>query len=320
MASTEGERSDGSWLFVVGEGTTAATFPSEARAEAMAAAPPGLRMGRRVLPRRQQEDDECCICGRVEPLSREHVPPRSAGNIGRSRSHSLSEWLARDSLDEVPGGRFEQGGVWGYTLCVDCNSRTGRLSAEYRRWAVMAARLFTDQLPDSLEEIDRSPVTKGVSFRIPHSLPGAFVRQVLSLMCSVAGPWKLAEHYPELRGALLDGDICPLPAELSLGVALCAGPSAFIAGPSLVLDTAGRWRWIAVMAHPPLAFELQLAASAEKPPSPMCEIGNFLAVGETARADVDLDLIIGFTHTMFPGDWRTSPPRRQAGRADPDRG
>ncbi len=295
----------GRWRFVTGEGGMA--IPAEAQ-EALAVAPPGVAGGGEILPRRRQADQECRICGEASRLSREHVPPRSAGNLGTSRVHSLSEWLARDSLDEIPGGRFEQGGVWGYTLCESCNSRTGRFSDEYRRWYVVMARILMEQVSDTIEEIDQSPITKQLSVRIPAALPGAFVRQVLSLMCSVAGPWKVTEQYPALRGVLLEGDTSALPPELSLGMGLCAGPSALVAGPSLAVDNAGRWKWVAVLAFPPLAFELELAVSAERPSSVMCEIGNFLTVNESTRADVDLDLIIGFTHTVFPGDWRT---RRQ---------
>lgn len=302
MAMPRNPITEAPWLFVTGEGRTVVR---ELVDEALAAAPATVRSGGEILPRRRPADETCRICDRAVPLSREHVPPRSAGNVGRSRAHSLSEWLARDSLDEIPGGRFEQGGIWGYTLCGDCNSRTGRFSDEYRRWAATAARLLTQQLPDSIDELDSSAVTKGLSIRLPGALPGAFVRQVLSLMCSVAGPWPVTELYPELRGALLEGAPCPLPPGLALGMALCAGPSALISGPSLVMDNASRWKWVAVLAHPPLAFELELAASPNRPSSVMCEIGNFLTVDESTRADVDLDVIVGFTHTVFPGDWRT---------------
>lgn len=290
------------WMFLTGEGGMAVP---EVVHDAMAAAPTGVAVGGGILPRHRSADEECRICGQAMQLSREHVPPRSAGNLGTSRAHSLSEWLERDSLDELPGGRYEQGGIWGYTLCGSCNSRTGRFSDEYRRWASAAARILMTQVADSIEEIDMSPVTKEVGVRIPAALPGSFVRQVLSLMCSVAGPWKVTDQHPELRAALLEGDTLPLPPGLALGIALCAGPSALVAGPSLVMDTANRWKWVAVLAFPPLAFELELAASLDRPPSVMCEIGNFLIVNESTRADVDLDLIIAFSHTVLPGDWRT---------------
>jgi hypothetical protein len=289
-------------MFLTGEGGMAVP---EVVDEAMAAAPAGVAAGGAILPRERRVSEECRICGQAMLLSREHVPPRSAGNLGTSRAHSLPEWLARESLDEVPGGRFEQGGIWGYTLCGACNSRTGRFSHEYRRWAFTTKGILREEVSDSIEKIDQSPITKGVSVRLPAALPGAFVRQVLSVMCSVAGPWRVTDQHPELRAALLDGDMCELPPGLALGMALCAGPSALVAGPSLVMDTSSRWKWIAVLAFPPLAFELELAASADRPPSVMCEIGNFLQVRESTRADVDLDLIIGFSHTVLPGDWRT---------------
>lgn len=296
--------SDG-WQFVTGVG---GSVSASVLNEAMAAAPAAVRNSGEVMPRRRPSEGVCLICGQAGRLSREHVPPRSAGNDRTFRAHSLTEWLARDSLEDLPGGRFEQGGVWGYTLCETCNNRTGRFSDEYRRWAATAARLLTADLPDDIASLDAAPVTKTLGIRIPDAMPGSFARQVLSMMCSVAGPWRLTDEHPELRGVLLDDQSHELPDPLRMGMALCAGPSAVTAGPSIRADTAGRWAWIAVLAHPPLAFELELAGSSERPPSPMCEIGHFLNVGPSTRATVDLDVIVAFTHTIFPGDWRT---RRQ---------
>lgn len=292
------------WLFVTGEGQT---IDQALVDEALAAAPRGVRDGAELLPRRRPTNAPCRICRRDEPLTREHVPPRSAGNDRRSHAHTVWEWLARNSLDEVPGGRFEQGGMWGYTLCGDCNSRTGRLSDEYRRWVAMAARLFNEDLPHP-DELNQSVALKHLHIAVPRCRPGAFARQVLSLMVSVSGPWALTDLYPELRAAVLNGTCCELAGQLQLGMALCAGPAALAAGPSLVLDHAERtWRWVSLLAFPPFAFELELAASqpASSVPSPLCDIGNLLTVEETAVADVELEVFVGFTNTVFPGDWRS---------------
>ena len=301
--ATRGDEDFGNWIVVTGVG---GTVPPAVINEALAAAPPEVRQGGVVLLRSRPIEEECLICGQRGRLSREHVPPRSSGNSARVTTHSLSDWLARDSLDDLPGGRFEQGGIWGYTLCADCNTKTGRYSNEYRRWAGTAARLLQGGLPESIEELDESPATKSLVMRLPNAAPGAFVRQVLSMMCSVAGPWKVVDQHPELREALLEAQTCALPSGLRLGMALCAGPSGMTAGPSLKVNAPrGLWAWVAVVAHPPLVFELELAGSPDRPISPMCEIGNFLDVTPETRGSVDLDVIVAFTHTAFPGDWRT---------------
>lgn len=301
MRMADHQTFDESWMFVAGGSMN---VHCELLDDALGAAPAAVRGGELILPRRQPEADECRLCGAEQKLSREHVPPKSAGNSDRVRAHTIVDWLDRPTLDDIPGGRFEQGGVWGYTLCTSCNSRTGRLSHAYRRVAAAAARMFVDDLP-AVDELNMERVTRLLRLQIQMN-PGMFARQVMSLMCSLAGPWDLATRYPELRDAVLNGTSCAMPDGLSLGTLLCAGPYGLTAGPSLHIDAAvGAWRWIVVLAHPPLAFELELARSDACPASAACDISGFLDVDEQVEAIAELDLLVGFTNTAFPSDWRT---------------
>jgi hypothetical protein len=85
---------------------------------------------------------------------------------------------------------------------------------------------------------------------------------------------------------------------------LFLGPHAFIAGPSLQVNLpTSEWRWIAVIAYPPFAFELTLASEWHQP-DPFCRIDNFLHIDAATKGTVELDLPVLFSHTMFPGDWR----------------
>lgn len=292
---------DATWMFVAGN---QARVDPDLVNEALRAAPSAVADGGLILPRQRSADGSCRLCGSEAKLSREHVPPKSAGNSDRVQPHTINDWFSRESLDEIPGGTFEQGGVWGYSLCGSCNSRTGRLSHSYRRVASSAARMFVDDLPP-VEELNQAQVTKLLRIRMQMH-PGAFARLVVSLMCSVAGPWDLAGTHPELRSAILDGTVCALPDGLSLGMLLCAGPYGLTAGPTLHLDSAATtWRWIVVLAHPPLGFELELARSENHPPFAACDIGGFLEIDEATEGDAELEIPIGFTNTAFPGDWRT---------------
>ena len=66
--------------------------------EALAAAPEAIRSNEsQLLPRSRPARGSCRICGGSEPLSREHVPPRVAGNTGTYREHSLSELFERET-------------------------------------------------------------------------------------------------------------------------------------------------------------------------------------------------------------------------------
>jgi hypothetical protein len=307
MMVTVNELSTGNWMFVVGEDADLDEDAVRSLAnEAHAAAPPAVLDGGSLLPRRRPPDAICRICGSADRISREHIPPRAAGNSGTHREHSITEWLTRDSLDEIPGGRTAQGGNFGFVLCVDCNSRTGRLATEYRKWAAMGARLFVEQLRP-VDEMDRAEITPLVTISVPGCHPAKFARQALSMMVSLAGPWPITAQFPELAATLLDGTPCELPAPLWLGMGLCAPVAARYAGPSLAIDSErGTWRWFSSLAYPPFAFELELArSSGDDETNPLCGIGNFLEHPDSTTAHAELDLIVGFAHTAFPGDWRT---------------
>lgn len=297
----------GTWTFVAKEGTEVDQVLFGALAsEAAAAAPDGVLQGGELLPRIRQPDASCRICGSKVDLSREHIPPRSAGNDDRHRSHTAEEWLRRDSLDDIPGGRTVQGGTWGYILCGSCNSATGRFAREYGGWTVMGAQLFVEKLRP-WQDMDQELVTPAVSIEVPSCRPARFARQVLSMMVSLAGPWPLTSLYPELKDTLLGGVPCSLPDDLTLGMALCAPVAARYCGPSLAMDLERRsWRWVTTLAYPPLAFEMELARSTgDHEPNPMCGIGNFLEVENDVTGNVELELMVGFAHTVFPTDWRT---------------
>ncbi len=294
-------------MFVVGEGADLGDGAvASLTNEALEAVPPAVLEGGSLLPRRRPPEAVCRICGSTDRISREHIPPRAAGNSSTGREHSITEWLARDSLDEIPGGHITQGGSFGFVLCEDCNSRTGRLATEYGKWAAMGAQLFVEQLRP-VEEMDRADKAPLVKIRVPRCQPAKFARQALSMMVSLAGPWPVTAQFPEIAATLLDGTPCELPAPLWLGMGLCAPVAARYAGPSLGIDLErGTWRWFCSLAYPPFAFELQLArSSGDHEVNPLCGIGNFLEDPDATTVGAELELIVGFAHTGFPGDWRT---------------
>ena len=181
-----------------------AAFPELARRDDEELMPKHPRSGR------------CRLCGTVGPLSREHVPPRAAFNSGRSRSHTFEEYIGRGPDGTLPGGILEQGGIWGYTLCDHCNNFTGsRYADEYRLWAgsiVDSIRRsgITAKALEASPEQPRGHITLSGQPR-----PGAFLREVLAMMCSISGGFDIAGRYPAIRrlgsseysvGCLPEGD------------------------------------------------------------------------------------------------------------------
>ena len=261
-----------------------------------------------VLLPKEKSTGRCRICGQMRELTREHIPPTAAGNVGRVETHTLEEWLARTGLDEMPGGDTLRHGIEGYTLCAACNNNTGgSYGGEYLRWASTIAKMMLEQaLP--IEKLDASTKRRAIQIVLGSDSdpmkPGAFVRQALAMLCTVSSDYDLAGTYPAIRRIVLDKILEPLPAGMNLYLTIFLGPGARLAGPSLAADTStGDWRWVMEVAFPPLAFLLVLASKGAIPVnwniSPFTQTAP--AVGQIINEMVDL----GFGHTILPGDYRT---------------
>lgn len=251
----------------------------------------------------------CRICGTHAPLTREHIPPKATGNVQRHKAHAFSDYLAAEELGELPGGRLQQGGVFGFTLCADCNSLTGRLyGEEYKRWALLGEQtLRALPHPEQLDQAGRA-VGWNVAFgKEPDAKVsvGAMVRQVLSFMCTLSGSWDLAETHPALRRTILEQDTTPLPAALELGICLYHGPQVRLVGPTLqVTPDEGAWRWLMEMAYPPFAFLLVVASNIDNAGLGLM-MADWVQYGPKTTMTFEGVMRIGFGWTPYPGDYRS---------------
>jgi hypothetical protein len=287
-------------------------------AEAMEVAPPGYDQPDTELLPRRKATGRCRLCGKVRPLTKEHIPPRGAGNVATAPTHSLSEWLRRQDLDTIPGGKIQQGGIWGYTLCRECNSSTGkRYGAEYQGWAARAVLLLRqdENLHPSVLNERPEPIVVTGRFgggRDGGVAPGAMVRQVLSCMCTLSSGWDLAGTSTAIRRIVLDGSIEALPEGMSLWMELFAGPTSRMVGPQVASDGPGHWAWIMEIAHPPFAFVLVLASNHA--PTFGMDMSPFVLEDPSRRVSLEATWQIGFGWTPLPGDLRSRAAIEQ-GRA-----
>ena len=134
MSPTSNPASNDNWIIATGADTDLENEAAENLInEAKAAAPDEYLQNQTMefLPRRRLSG-RCRICGQTKPLTKEHIPPQSVGNAQRTVAHSFSDWLSAESLALPGAGRIQQGGIWGYTLCRDCNSYTGTHYPQYQ--------------------------------------------------------------------------------------------------------------------------------------------------------------------------------------------
>ena len=89
---------------------------------------------------------KCALCGKIERLTFEHIPPQSAYNAKPAKPVSgKALLLKKDGLPwELDGLKYEnqQSGMGLYSLCKKCNNITGRWYGDaYRSFAKKSAQL-----------------------------------------------------------------------------------------------------------------------------------------------------------------------------------
>lgn len=142
-----------------------------------------------------------------------------------------------------------------------------------------------------------------VSLRIEPVRPLAFVKQIITMILVVNGA-EFARLHSALREFVLDRDRIGLPEDIQLYLALYLGPISRLSGVQDSLDTnTHELHLMSEIAHPPFAY----VASFDEP-APLLEVGNitgFADVPYGTRATAEIDLIVGFGHTIYPTDYRT---------------
>lgn len=295
-----------SWIAIAKSPDAAMGVPRDLLKEALAVAPDAvIRSAAPLLPLRSQSG-QCQLCGRRAPLTKEHIPPRASVGNARTTSYSLCDYLEQDTLD-IAGGKPFQGGIYVFTLCRECNNGTGRYGNEYKGWVIRAIKLI--QQLDHPEQLTRKVGPQCAQVRFGSQAdggvrPGAFVRQALSMMCSISGDWDLAGQHQSVRDIVLDGRVGKLPEGLSLSLSLYLGPMIRISGPSLSVNLdSGLWRWVLEVARPPLALLMTLASNGE--PTGVLDISDLCEVSPERVASYSGTLEVGFGYTPWPGDYRS---------------
>lgn len=282
-----------------------ASAPKEYTSNLSTLTDPSLMLPRRPLHGR------CRLCGQLAKLTKEHIPPKSSGNKSRHKKYDLDGWLKRGFAHDKVKLETEQGGIFGYTLCHNCNSLTGKLyGGEYKKWVDLAEGIVTGFNPGTIAQLDHSigPFGWEVKFGDKQAegvKPGAFVRQILSCMCSLSGTWDLTKRYPEVRRIILEQSIEKLPAKLDLGMSLYLGPKIRTMGPQLKIDLkTNTWIWCQEIAFPPFAFLLVLDSNKE-------QAGTGLMIGEFTTLPTEKEQVfsgiseVGFGWSPYPGDYRS---------------
>lgn len=235
---------------------------------------------------------ECHLCGDYGPLSFEHVPPRSAFN---DRPVVLVEFNKAFGLlpdDPIPKGRISQRGAGGYTLCGDCNSKTGRwYGNEFAQWCYQAAELLM-----------RSEGKPSLIYGY-HLHPLRVIKQIITMFFSVNGSGFQRKH-PDLVEFILSKERRFLPEKYGVWVYYnYEGRLRYQSG-AVTWDIGEGRHWsFSEITFPPFGYVLTL--DSEPPSRELFPIRHFGQYGFDDFRTMQLQPPVLPTYLIIPGDYRT---------------
>jgi hypothetical protein len=252
--------------------------------------------------------ERCRLCGTLEDLSFEHVPPKSAFNRDRAEMLGLDAWLEREKSTGRPGrrGNISQRGSDVRTLFRTCNSRAGRLYVpEMARWVRIGRNALCDNR-EAVDHADTTVSTLGMGLKINEVRPGRFVKPMVTMLLAIA-PIGIPAGYPGLAAYARDPGVTALPDGMSLYLNFYLGPISRFVGSAAVVRESGKATYaVTELAYPPFADALVMGEPADAPALPCCDITSFAAAPIDRLASVEMFMQCGFGHTPLPLDYRSA--------------
>ena len=252
------------------------------------------------------DDARCRICGRLVPLSFEHVPPRAAGNADAAWMYGLESWLNREGGKPAGRAEIQQGGAGAYSLCRVCNEHAGaRYVPDFLQWTAFGMHVLRNLVP-SLPELDQTAQPAHVTVTFEQLRPARFLKQVVTMLLAIT-PGGFPPVHPDLVAFAQDPERIGLPSPYQLYLSLFGGPMARYNGGTARIREDGQGGFVndfvIELAHPPFAYVLSF--DEKLPAVPTGCISNFADLTIHQRADVELPLLVGFGHTALPLDYRS---------------
>lgn len=233
----------------------------------------------------------CHICGQHGPLTFEHVPPRAAFND--KTVYSLS---GEDAMRYVPGvsapGKQMQRGAGDYTLCGQCNSRTGD-------WYANDFAQFCYQGSDVLVRSGDNPRL----IYLHYVYPLRVIKQIVAMMFSVNGPEFQASH-PALVKFVLNREARYLSPKYRFFVYFTTiGTNRAVGTVGWLNVVKGTGSVFSEISFPPFGYIMTL--DSPPPDGRVVEITHFARYDYAEMEVAPLHLPVLPTHLSFPGDYRT---------------
>lgn len=267
-----------------------------------------------MLAKSTRPSGACHLCGQICLLSEEHVPHKKAFNQEKTVSYGMIDWLERGRTGTFPRkGPIQQGGVRRYTLCKDCNNKTGHwYGNEYVKWSHAAVGILQQHFSDR-DSLDNDPESQWARLIFKQAYPLRFLKAITTLLFSANSPEFRLNHH-ELAAFVLDKDCMGLPDRYKFYLSLFLGPISRYVGVAERLDVnSGQTVYLTEFSY--LPFSCLLTLGTPQFVHPCGVISGFANFSYDQRADIEIDVLIGFGHTPYPGDYH-SQAAIDSGQAD----
>ena len=235
-------------------------------------------------------DGICHICGRQGKLTFEHVPPRSAFNDKQVVYHQI-EKLFNKSLEDLGKGKISQKGMGAYTLCGDCNNKTGG-------WYGGAFSEFAFQGMDILKHTSGSP-TLYYNFNI---FPLRVFKQIICLFFSSNGPEFHTTHYGLVK-YVLNKEETYFDSDVRIFLYYNLSNRFRKTGVTVTANLRGKMDVMSEITFPPFGFVMSLNNTV--PDKRLTEITFLKNYTYNQWTQIPLKLYILPVYTYIPGDYRT---------------
>jgi hypothetical protein len=240
---------------------------------------------------KQLEYGICHICGVNGRLSREHIPPQAAFN---KRPYLLAK--GREILelgpDMIPQGKLKQGGVSMFTLCEQCNIRTGRwYGPAFIEWCYQGMEL--------LRKAGGHP-TLAYFYQI---YPIRVLKQIVTMFFSV-NTSTFREYHPELERFVLNTKSQHLSPYYRFFIFYKVGGLNRYIGECPIYETpTHRYFNFSEITFPPFGYVMTLGS---EPPDPrLLEITFFSHYAYDDSRILELRPTVLPVETPLPGEYST---------------
>lgn len=233
----------------------------------------------------------CRLCGNYKKLSFEHVPPKSAFNDHQVLFQTMQDMLRGHSFKKFPRG------IGSFSLCEDCNTKTGA-------WYAEAFVSWTRQGFEWLDKVGGSLLSLPFYIR-----PLNVLKQALVMALAMAPEASIDYHY-DLRRFVLNKDQKHLPPRYRVHVYFnLKGQPRFASGMAIMRVDTGTANYVeAEVALPPFGYCITSPVRGVKSLAEsqrLYDITWFSAYSYNNWTPIHLRVPVRETHEPFPLDYRS---------------